>query len=78
MNDIKFPCNQCCIDANIELNKKYEKLKVVYDQLAKNNTELRDRLKQLNDLKPTLNSISQYAFALFVVGILPHLLVGRQ
>ena len=173
MNDIKFPCNECCINANAELNKKYERLsksyddiyksnkdiqskideaikdrdnalsksssvlmekydkikrdydsvigergflefklmttegevhklksiitghlehikdlsdkdkdyknlRLAYDKSVKNNDELKDHLKQLIDLKPTMTTVYQYAFALFVVGILPHLLIGRQ
>ena len=58
-------------------DKDYKNLKTVYDQLGKNNDDLRNRLKQLVDLKPTLKSFILPAFALFVVGILPHLLSYR-
>lgn len=58
-------------------DKDYKNLKTVYDQLGKNNDDLRKRLKLFIDLKPTLKSIFLPVFALLVVGILPRLLLNR-
>ena len=58
-------------------DKDYKNLKIVVDQMGKNNDDLRNRLKLLIELKPTLKSILLPVFALFVVGILPHLLSYR-